>query len=475
MIDDDDDVLLIDDDYDSVMEEVRRERNQAMAAGPRSPRYALDVDAYQNEQGIRIPSPAFPVGPSAGSPWSDASNLMARMTSMMDGPGFGMRAPVGGRTGEVMGYLGPGNFASMHLAGREKTSFLQLINANVVLAQNWRLTFPSRAMGNASPLHYPNAKIEDAIQDAHDMNQFVALHIFDKNHSECSDFYNMIISLDSVQSVYADNYVSYFVSIDKPIELSAISRLLSPSQARPPTIQLPVVLLMATMKGRLHVLDMADSSLTAPAYIDKLILLRESYAPQIAEDKMLELERRSQTNLVDEQNSAFEIAQRQDQARAAFEESEQLRLRREAETREMQAEAERQLELDQAMISANMRAYKRSQYIEDLAKLPTEPTEGRNTTIALRLNDGSKVQRKFNPETTTLAHVFLFAAGSMAQKATDDSFVDPNDPSQPWSIEKFDLSAQFPARRFTHSQSSQTLKELGLSGQELLNLVEVSK
>jgi len=442
-------------------------------SGPQRVGAPIGMGMDLSRAGVRGPSPVPVRSPPSGSVWNDTSSLVDRMNEMMDGPGFGMRAPVGGRTGEVLGYLSPGNFIPMHITGREKTSFLQLINENVVLPNTWRLAFPSRAMGNASPLQYPNEKIEDAISDAHQMNHFVALHIFNSAQSESSDFYNMIVSVDSVQSIYADNFVSYYCNINKPIEISALSRLLSPSQARAPTIQLPVVFLLATMKGRLHILGCADSTLTAPEYIDKLIMTRETYAPQIAEDKLLDEERRSQTTLVDEQNSAYELSQRQDQERAAMEEAEQQKIRQAEQQRELKEATERQLAQDQEMINASMRTFTRTQYLDEFAKLPAEPTTGRNTTIQLRLTDGSKVQRKFDTETARLSDVFTFAAGIVAQRSTDETFKDPSHPDQPWSIDHFALSSQFPKRQFLHSEANKTLKELELGGQQVLHLENI--
>lgn len=476
VIDSDDDIPLMDDDDDDdsfseVMEDVRRE-TATHRAGAFDPFMVPGMGMDFHGAGPRpIDNPR---GVPMNSPWANPHELMDRMAQMMDGPGFGMRAPLGGRTGEVLGYVGPGQFVQMYIAGREKTSLLEILNSKVVLPYNWRLSFPSRAMGNASPLHYPNAKLEDAIDDAKQQNLFLAVHIFNTK-SESSDFYNMIVSQDEVQGVYADNYISYYTCVEQPIELHALSRLLAPSQARPTTIALPVVLLMATMKGRLYILDIADSTLTSAEYLDKLLTLRMTHLPTIEEEAVRAAERRTQTTLVDEQNSAFEQSMKRDQEIAAREEAEAARAARIAQEEALAEAAAKQLAADQAMFAANARSAKRQQYLDELQALPPEPTTGKNTTIALRMTDGTKVQRKFDPEHTTLAQVFSFAAGCMAQRATDDSFTDPSDSTQPWSVDAFDFSAQFPARRFTHAQASKSLKELGLAGQELLNLVETSK
>ena len=124
------------------------------------------------------------------------------------------------------------------------------------------------------------------------------------------------------------------------------------------------------------------------------------------------------------------------------------------------------------MTAANAKSDLRSKYIENLKALAPEPTTGRPTIIAIRLPDGSQARRKFDPDVATLADVFTFIAGSMAEKLTEETFTDPSDPNRPWSIDNFDLSAQFPARRFTHAQDSETLRKVGLQGQELLNLVD---
>ena len=414
-----------------------------------------------------------PMALDPASPWNTTTSLIDRMTALNgDNDLFNLRIPHFGESGLPEGYLGPGKFEAMAITGTQKTSFLQLLNDHVVTPYNWRIGFPSKAMGSSCPLHYPNSRIEDALQDAKQQKMFVAVHIFNKQ-SESSDFYNMIISREDVQSAYAESFIPYFVSMDSAVELSALTRLISPSlQRRPPPLPLPMVLFLATMKSRTQILGAADSQCDSGAYLQKLFLLRESYIPELRQEEELEKARQEEARLISEQNLDYEMAVKQDEEKAKQEEELAAIAALEEQERQEAIDAALKYAEDQAKIQSDNRVSQRKRYIDALASLPAEPTEGKNATIALRLADGSKVQRKFNPDTTTLADVFTFAAAQSALKATDENFSLPNNSDLPWSIAHFDLSAQFPARRFSHSQENQTLRQLGLVGQELLNLVE---
>lgn len=407
--------------------------------------------------------------------WQRTQSLMERMASLAagDGDAFGLRIPMEGQEPSIPeGFVGSGKFEPMTISGTHKTSFLQLINQHTVVPENWRMSFPSRAMAASCPLHYPKERIEQAIQDAKEQKMFIAVHIFN-NASDSSDFYNMIISRDDVQSIYAESFIPYFVSMDSAVELGAMSRLLSPSlQRRPPPLPLPAILFVATVKGRLNILGAVDSTSGTGEYVSKLILLRELYLPELRQEEQLEIARQQEARLIDEQNDDYEKAVRQDEERAQNEADAAAVAA--AEEKEIQDAIEAATKYAEEMEKkqADSRASQRQGYIDGLNALSAEPTEGKNATIALRLTDGSKVQRKFNPDTTTLADIFAFAAGQIALKATDETFTLPSNTDLAWNIANFDLSAQFPARRFSHSQESQTLRQLGLVSQELLNLVE---
>lgn len=412
------------------------------------------------------------VSPPRNPVWEQTHSLIERMASLEPEDSFNLRIPMDGESTAPEGFIGPGLFEPMVISGTHKNSFLQLVNQHTVLPDNWRLSFPSRAMGASSPLHYPKSRLEYAIQDAKEQKMFIALHIFSTT-SDTSDLYNMIICRDDVQNIYADSFIPYYTSMTTAVELSAMSRLLSPSlQRRPPPLTPPIVLLLATIQGRLNILGAIDSAAGSVEYTQKLKLLRELYLPELRQEEQLEIARQQEARLIDEQNSDYERAVKEDEQRAKAEaDAAAVAAAEEAEAQEA-IEAATRYAAEMEEQQAKSRANQRQSYIEKLASLPAEPTEGKNATIALRLIDGTKVQRKFNPDTTTLADIFTFAAGQIALKATDDGFTLPSNTDLAWNISNFDLSAQFPARRFSHNQETKTLRELGLVSQELLNLVD---
>jgi hypothetical protein len=463
--DDDDDFGLLDDDIEIVAtgptSTSRTNSGMGMGMGME--------DNYGRGSG---PSPvrAHPI--PSGSPWSSTRELMDRMASMMDS-GLGMSSYGGSYSGSEQGEAGfrpDGSFTKMYLVGPQKMNFFGLLEQCCVLPHNWRLAFPSRAMMDASPLQSANSNFESIVADAKDTSSFIVVHLFD-GHADSSDFYNMIIAKEEVQNAYAEGFITYYANVG-PVERSAFAKILSPSTSRPFPITVPLVLIMATVGGKLWILDVADSKVNWAQYMDKLIITKETYAPQIFEDAILASERKNQTTIVDEQNSAFEMAQKADMERARKEEEERNRQAEEAHVAALEEASRIQHEADLALNAANAKSNLRSKYISAYQSLPAEPTAGRPTVVAIRLPDGSQARRKFDPEGSTLAQVFTFVAGAMAEKLTDETFHDPNDPSKPWNIDNFDLSAQFPARRFTHAQASQTLQQVGLKGQELLNLVD---
>lgn len=455
---------------------------ESFGNGDLSPRTLAAIESSMNESNER-PRP-IPIdvdddiiniedsSPPRTGVWGNANDLIERMAALEGHDPYGLRMGLDGDAPQSGGFIAPGTFEKMAITGTHKMNFLQLLNEHIVVPENWRICFPSKAMAAACPLHYPQNRIEEAIQSAKELKMFVAVHIFN-TFSDSSDFYNMIVSRDDVQNVYAETFIPVFISMTSAVELGAMNRLLSPSlQRRPPPLPVPTVLFLASMDSRLYILEAADSNCDTGQYLAKLFTLRERFIADLKTEEQLEVARQQESKLINEQDADYAQAVKQDEERAKQEEQAATLAAIEEQERQEAIEAARMFAEDLAKNQATDRVSQRKRYIDELASLPGEPTEGKNATIALRLADGTKVQRKFNPDTTTLAHIFTFAAGQTALKSTDDSFTLPSNADLPWSISNYDLSAQFPARRFSHDQESQTLRQLGLTSQELLNLVE---
>jgi len=119
---------------------------------------------------------------------------------------------------------------------------------------------------------------------------------------------------------------------------------------------------------------------------------------------------------------------------------------------------------------------KRLLALEALSNLPPETQEKQQSTIIIRLLDGSRKERKF-PLESLFQDVLIFVSGIIAERLNDDNFLSENSPPIeseqepiPWSISDYELVINsVPKETFGIEHTTKTLKELGLR-RSLLNL-----
>jgi len=123
------------------------------------------------------------------------------------------------------------------------------------------------------------------------------------------------------------------------------------------------------------------------------------------------------------------------------------------------------------MYQISIVANERQIAIKKLKEMSEEPTETPYIRIAVRLLDGSRLERKFLP-TQTLGMLFDFVGGHLAQKMTDETFLSPQSRPLdgtheviPWTIANYDLLLNYPKRVLGYSQSDKTFEELGIKDQ----------
>ena len=176
---------------------------------------------------------------------------------------------------------------------------------------------------------------------------------------------------------------------------------------------------------------------------------------------MLREESERQRKLLEEQNQAYALSLSRDAERKEQERLAKLQ-REEQEKREKEA-----LERKLAKLSAAREAA-----INKLNNLPP-PTGEKLATIAIRILDGSRVDRKFSAD-APLRQVYDFIEGTVASKLAVEDFIDDSsslaaDDPIPWTADAYELVLNFPKRRFSIADADKTLMELGLApGQSML-------
>jgi hypothetical protein len=103
--------------------------------------------------------------------------------------------------------------------------------------------------------------------------------------------------------------------------------------------------------------------------------------------------------------------------------------------------------------------------------------------IMITLPDGTKKQRLFC-QTDKLENVFIWVTGFIAERLTDETFLDDlsppfesvGQPVIPWSINAYELVSAFPKKSYTMKDATSNLLEVGLAphgGALLLQRIEV--
>jgi len=120
----------------------------------------------------------------------------------------------------------------------------------------------------------------------------------------------------------------------------------------------------------------------------------------------------------------------------------------------------------------------RREALDFLSQLPPEPDVSfvHPIRVVVRLPDGSRIDRRFTPS-DTLGSVFLFCKTRVAEKLTDETFLDEDSiplgqegPVLPWSIEKYELVQNYPKKSFSLSDSTKTLDLFNFGGQAMMFL-----
>jgi len=211
----------------------------------------------------------------------------------------------------------------------------------------------------------------------------------------------------------------------------------------------PFVALVGFQHNRLHIFDIITDLLFVTDFINLLQKHMDTYRRYLREEKSKEWERQQRTLLTQEQNVAYQKSLEEDHSK------------------QIQKKAEKEHLTDQLSLLSTARQVA----IQKISELPPEPKLPPLIRIAVRLLDGSRVERKFSPS-DTLQMLFDYVGGSLAEKMTDENFISSNSPPLggpssviPWSISNYGLTLNYPKRVLPYTECSKTFEELGLKDQ----------
>jgi len=229
------------------------------------------------------------------------------------------------------------------------------------------------------------------------------------------------------------------------------------------TFQFPFLAVVGHLETGFNVLEvMQGAQLVDPDNLmAKLMQVQENSKASLDKARITYNRRQAERRVVEEQNYAFNRSLLEDQEKERKRKEEADRVALEKETKESKLKAARE-----ACLKA-------------LSELPAAPSaeelQGqRAATLAIKLPDGSRIKRTFPPDVTFQA-VLTLAAGTIAERLTDTTFLDDSTPfdhpdPKPWSIESYEFVANYPRRVFHTDSAPKTLKELGLYPQAMLFL-----
>jgi hypothetical protein len=171
-------------------------------------------------------------------------------------------------------------------------------------------------------------------------------------------------------------------------------------------------------------------------------------------------------------------AEMRDNERKIREEQNELYQRSQREDR--MKEEQKQEEEEMAIVSSASKQTTlqecRKYALDAAANLPKEPdakSVPKPTRIAVTLIDGTRVQRFFD-QNCKLESVFIWVSGLVAERLTDETFLDDKSPPYdsigeaiiPWTIEAYELVLAQPKKTFNmNNDAKSTLLEVGLAPQ----------
>eukprot|EP01122_Echinamoeba_exundans_P017047 TRINITY_DN8845_c0_g1_i1.p1 TRINITY_DN8845_c0_g1~~TRINITY_DN8845_c0_g1_i1.p1 ORF type:complete len:514 (-),score=116.89 TRINITY_DN8845_c0_g1_i1:22-1563(-) len=288
----------------------------------------------------------------------------------------------------------------------------------------------------------------------------------------CVDFNSLVLTSAPLAQVLSENFLFWVGFVHDTHKVEAQRALAMALRSHPSVqenaakfgeqlLEFPVTIVIGHIDGSPTVMEVVQGMVPADELIAKLYGVMDTLAASQEKARQQRARSAQQRTLIEEQDSAYKESLRRDAEKARIKE-ETERAAKEASDKKMN------------ILSSARRAA--------LAKMDTlapEPAAGVPAgTVAIRLPDGSKIQRKFDAS-RPLMDVFDYVEATIAQRLQDETYLDDTtsfdsaDP-KPWSIQSYGLMMNFPKKTLTLQDGQKTLKELGLApGQSLLHLQDI--
>eukprot|EP00667_Euglena_gracilis_P013489 EG_transcript_13919 len=243
----------------------------------------------------------------------------------------------------------------------------------------------------APGLPFFEGSFTEAADEAKRQFRFLLVYLHSEQHHNTAQFCRVTLQRPAVLHVLLDNFVLWGASV-----------LDSEGYYYSHTLQacgFPFLGVIATIDGQKQLVMRMEGALTEEVLVSKLQDCVENVGPSLIAARVEAEARVANERLREEQDRAYEEAQRQDRERLLQrrrQEEEEERARQAAEEARRQAELEAQREeLSRQQRQARIEALRAAK----LASLAPEPTNGPDvSTLRITMFDGSNVIRRFRLE-----------------------------------------------------------------------------
>lgn len=222
-------------------------------------------------------------------------------------------------------------------------------------------------------------------------------------------------------------------------------------------IKYPFFAIVGNVNNNFTVIEFINDLCTHTELIKKVNQAATHITNEI-EKKRREVDmRNSERRIKEEQNELYQRSQREDKLK----------------------EQQKQEDAEMAIVSSASKLTTlqecRKHAIDTAANLPKEPdakSTPKPTRIMITLPDGTKKQRFFD-QNSKLELVFIWVRGFIAERFTDETFLDDSSPPLdtvgeaiiPWTIDAYELVSSYPKKSYTMKDANSSLLEVGLAPQ----------
>jgi len=244
--------------------------------------------------------------------------------------------------------------------------------------------------GNVHPTVL-NGTYREALETARRQYRFLLVYLHSESHVDTPHFCRNVLNDERVVSFVDDNFLFWGGDVRETEAYRASYDLEATS--------FPFVAVLTYNYGSsgFPILGYIDGTMEPEKLIQVLTLLLEKFSPTLHSARSVEEQRDQDRRIREDQDAAYYAALAADQERELQEQLEKERLEEEERQRQ---------ELEQQILANSLERERIRE--EQIQKLKHEPEPGENVcSLAFRLPDGSKVNRRFSKKTNSKMYLTL--------------------------------------------------------------------